>query len=186
VPGNETYKSQRDLAVGLFKQNHRLEALPIFQQLAKGSPNDAEVIFTWGACLIDHSATLTDDAQAAQERVQARALLVRAKELGNNSLLLLNLPEMLPEDGSARHDKTAEVDQGIRDSEAAFARNDYDSAIIGYSRAFTVGPKNYSAAMFTGDAYFAKKDFSNATIWYERANHKDPTIETLTSTKPTC
>jgi tetratricopeptide (TPR) repeat protein len=177
VPADETYKSQRDFAVGLFKQNHHLEALPIFRQLAKQNPSDAEVIFGWGACLIDHSATLSDDAEAAQERVQARALLIRAKELGNNSPLLLNLLEMLPEDGSIHHDKNA-VDQGIRDGEAAFAKNDYDAAIIGYSRAFTLDPKNYSAALFIGDSYFAKKDFSNATMWYERAIQVDPTIET--------
>jgi hypothetical protein len=47
VPEDGTYQSQRDFAVGLFKQNHRSEALPIFQQLAKRNPNDTEVIFGW-------------------------------------------------------------------------------------------------------------------------------------------
>jgi tetratricopeptide (TPR) repeat protein len=155
-----------------------LEALPIFQQLAKQNPNDADVIFGWGACLIDHSATLGNEAAANQERMQARELLVRAKELGNKSPLLLNLLEMLPEDRSIRHDKNAEVDQGIHDGEAAFAKNDYNAAIAGYSRAFALDPKNYSAALFIGDSYFAKKDFVNATIWYEHAIQIDPTIET--------
>src|SRR5258708_7625958 len=133
---DDAYQAQRKFALGLFNQNHHLEALPIFQQLAKQNPNDAEVIFGWGACLIDHSATVSDDRTANQERAQARELLLRAKQLGNNSPLLLNLLEMLPEDGSIGHDKNAIVDQAIRDGEAAFAKNDYDAAISAYSRAF--------------------------------------------------
>jgi len=172
------YQAQRKFALGLFNQNHHLEALPIFQQLAKQNPNDADVIFGWGACLIDHSATVSDDLAANQERAQARELLLRAKQLGNNSQLLLNLLEMLPEDGSIQHDKNGDVDQAMRDGESAFAKNDYDAAIVGYSRAFRLDPKKYHAALFIGDAYFAKKDFENATAWYERAIQIDPNVET--------
>ncbi len=175
---DDAYQAQRKFALGLFNQNHHLEALPIFQQLAKQNPNDADVIFGWGACLIDHSATVSDDQVANQERAQGRELLLRAKQLGNNSQLLLNLLEMLPEDGTIGHAKNAVADQAIRDGEAAFAKNDYDEAIAAYSRAFAADPKQYQAVLFIGDSYFAKKDFPNASLWYERAIQIDPNIET--------
>jgi len=175
---DDTYNAQRKFAIDLFMQNHHLEALPIFQQLAKQKPDDNAVIFGWGACLLDHSATLTDEQAAKRERAQARQLLVRAKELGNSSQLLLNLLEMLPEDGGQVFDKNTEVDNAIREGEAAFAKNDYDAAILAYTRAFNLDPKQYHAVLFIGDAYFAKKDFPNATIWYERAIQVDPNIDT--------
>ena len=174
---DDTYNAQRKFAIDLFQQNHHLEALPIFQQLAKQKPDDNAVIFGWGACLLDHSATLTDDQAAKEERIQARKLLVRAKELGNNNQLLLNLLEMLPEDGGLVFDKNTEVDKAIRDGEAAFAKNDYDTAIVAYTRAYTLDPKQYHAILFIGDAYFSKKDFSNATVWYDRAIQLDPNID---------
>src|SRR5262249_2277393 len=122
--------------------------------------------------------TVTDEAAPAQERVQARELLLRAKELGNNSGLLLNLLEMLPEDGFVHHDSDADIDQAMRDGEAAFAKNNYDAAIAAYSRAYKADPKKYAAVLFIGDSYFAKRDFSNATTWYERAIAIDPNVET--------
>jgi len=171
-PPDSTYDSQRKFAMELFRQNHHLEALPVLQELAKQKPDDAEVLFAWGACLVDHSATVSDEAAAAQERVQARQLLLRAKELGNNSGLLLNLLEMLPEDGFVHHANNADIDQAMRDGEAAFAKNDYDAAIAAYSRAYQADPKMYAAVLFIGDSYFAKKGFPNATTWYERYRHR--------------
>jgi tetratricopeptide (TPR) repeat protein len=175
---DSSHDSQRRFAMELFRQNHHLEALPVLEELAKQKPDDADVLFAWGVCLVDHSATVTDDAAAAQERVQARQVLLRAKELGNNSGLLLNLLEMLPEDGFVRHDSHADIDQAMRDGEAAFARNDYDAAIAAYARAYQADPKKYAAVLFIGDSYFAKKDFPNAAIWYERAIAIDPNVET--------
>src|SRR5215475_12288078 len=124
-PADPAYDSQRKLALELFRENRTLEALPVLQELAKQKTDDAEVIFAWGTCLLDHSATLSDEASAVQERVKARKLLLRAKELGNNNGLLLNLLEILPEDVVAHHGKSAEVDQAMHDGEAAFAKNDY-------------------------------------------------------------
>lgn len=155
-----------------------MEGLPVFESLAKQNPNDADVIFGWGACLVSHSATVSDPNAARQERLQARQLLLRAKELGKKSDLLLNLLEMLPEDGSAPFASASQADAAMRAGEAAFAKNDYEEAIKSYSHALELSPKNYFAALFVGDSYFAKKDFPNAQIWYDRAIAIDPNVET--------
>jgi tetratricopeptide (TPR) repeat protein len=172
------YNAQRKFALDLFNQNHYLEALPVLQQLANEKPDDAEVLFAYGACLVNHSATVSDEQSAIRERIQARDLLLRAKQLGNNRGLLLTLLEMLPENGVIGHEKNPDVDAAIQDGESAFARNDYDAAIAAYSKVNLLDPKNYRAVLFIGDSYFAKRDFTNAAVWYERAQQLDPNIET--------
>jgi tetratricopeptide (TPR) repeat protein len=104
--------------------------------------------------------------------------LLRAKQLGNTNSLLLNLLDLLPPDGSIRHESNAEVDRAIQSGEAAFAKRDYDEAIANYSRAFALDPKNYAAALFIADSYFAKRDFAKAEEGYERAIQVNPDVET--------
>ena len=64
-----------------------LEALPVLESLAKQNPDDADVIFAWGVCLLDHSATLPDQEAERLETVRARQLLARAQEIGKKSSL---------------------------------------------------------------------------------------------------
>jgi tetratricopeptide (TPR) repeat protein len=175
---DDAYQAQRKFAMALLNQQKHMEALPVFESLAKQNPNDADVLFGWGACLVNHSATVADPEAARQERIHARQLLVRAKELGNKSGVLLNLLDMLPEDGSVGFSSASESDAAMRAGEAAFAKNEYDEAIKHYSRALELDPQKYHAALFVGDSYFAKKDFPNAIVWYDRAIVIDPNMET--------
>ena len=175
---DDAYQSQRKFAIALLNQQKHMEALPVFESLAKQNPNDTEALFGWGACLVNHSATVTDPEAARKERIHARELLLRAKELGKQSDLLMNLLDLLPADGSAPFGSATAADASMRAGEAAFAKNDYDEAIKDYSRALELDPKNYYAALFVGDSYFAKKDFPNAIIWYDKAIALDPNSET--------
>lgn len=175
---DSAFQAQKTFATNLFNQNHHLEALPVLEQLLKEKPDDSDVMFMYGASLVDHSATLADDAAQSRELIRARQLLERAKELGNHSGLLMNLLEMIPANGEVHHDKNPAVAAAIQEGEGAFAKNDYDAAITAYSRAFTLDPTNYAAALFIGDSFFAKKDNANAGIWYDRAIALNPDIET--------
>ena len=82
---SEAYKAERHRAIDLFNQNKHLEALPLFEDLAGKDPADSDVLLGLATCLITHSSTLDDDQAAAQERLRARSLLLKAKELGNTS-----------------------------------------------------------------------------------------------------
>jgi len=175
---DDAYQSQRKFAIALLNQQKHMEALPVFESLAKQNANDSEVLFGWGACLVNHSATVADPEAARKERIHARELLLRAKELGKQGDLLMNLLDLLPPDGSAPFASATVVDASMRAGEAAFAKNDYDEAIKNYSHALELDPKNYYAALFVGDSYFAKKDFPNAVIWYDKAIALDPNTET--------
>ena len=176
--GEDAYQAQRKFALALYEQNKHLEALPVLESLAKQKPDDADVVFAMGICILDHAATLPDPESSRLETVSARQALVRAQQLGKKSGLLLNLLEMLPETGSANFSSSAPADAAMRAGEAAFAKNDYDEAIKNYSHSLELDPKNYHAVLFVGDSYFSKKDFPNALLWYDRAIALDPNAET--------
>jgi len=62
--------------------------------------------------------------------------------------------------------------------EAAFARRDFDEALKNYAHALELDPKNYSAALFSGNTYDRQNNFAKAAEWYQRAIQIDPNIET--------
>lgn len=171
------YEAERKKAIDLFNNNKNLEALPLFEDLVKQNPQDDVTLLGLATCLLSHSATIEDEDAAAKERVRARELLLKSKQLGNNSNLLQNLLQMVPEDGRISYARTPE-DQAMQQGEAAFARNDFPEAIKNYSRALELNPKNYSAALFVGDSYFGAKDWTKAGEWYEKAIQINPDAET--------
>ena len=174
----DAYKAERGIAVDFFRQQKLLEALPLFEDLAKKNPDDAGVLAGLGICLVHHAATLADADAAMKERVRARAVLVRAKQLGSTNGVMLNLLDIIPLDGSIRHDPNPEVDKALQAGEAAFGRRDFDEAIKNYSRALELDPKNYASVLFIGDSYFALKNFPKALEWYDRAIALNPNGET--------
>ena len=174
----EGYKKDRAAAIALFRNHQELEALPLLEILAKQNPDDAAVLAALGTALVVHSATLTDEKSGNQERVRARGILTRAKQLGSTDGVMLNLLDIIPPDGAIRHDKNAEVDKAFQAGETAFAKHDYEAAIKNYTRALELDPQMYHAALFIGDSYFAEKSFPMALEWYDRAIALNPDIET--------
>ncbi len=176
--GKGSYEEQKKFAISLFNKQFNLEALPIYEDLARQNPGDTEVLVGLGGCLVTQSATLKDDGAAREERQRAREILLQAKQLGSTSSLLLNLLDNLPADGSVRYPGSAEVSEALADGDKAFAKNDYEEAIKNYSKAIDLDPKSYSAALFLGDCYFALKNIPKAAEWYERAIAINPDGET--------
>jgi tetratricopeptide (TPR) repeat protein len=174
---DQNYQAERKKATDLFNENKNLEALPLFEDLVKQRPDDDPILVGLAGCLVSHSATLDDEDAAARERVRARELLLKAKDLGTSSTLMLNLLQMIPADGRIPYSQAA-ADQALRKAEAAFARNDFQEAIRNYSRALELDPKNYSAALYIGDSYFGAKDWPKAAEWYQRAIQINPDAET--------
>jgi tetratricopeptide (TPR) repeat protein len=174
---DDSYKSDRHRAIELYNADKCMEALPLFEDLAKRDPQDSGVLVGLGACLINESATLEDQDAAAKERIRARTLLLKAQQLGNNSTLVQNLLQTIPENGVVSYEASA-AGQAMRAGEAAFARHDFDEAIKNYSKVLELQPTNYSAALFIGDSYFADKKFDPAKEWYGKAAKIDPNRET--------
>jgi tetratricopeptide (TPR) repeat protein len=177
---DDAYKVERQKAIDLYNQDKYFEALPLFEDLVKQNPADSQTLVGLASCLVNHSATVQDPDAAAKERLRARDLLLKAKELGNNSNLLQNLLQLLQasDSGKIKYSDNPEADKVFRLAEAAFARRDLTEAIKDYSKALELDPGNYSASLFIGDSYFAEKDFTKAGEWYERTAQIDPNKET--------
>ena len=176
-----SYQAERQRALEFFGQGKRIEALPLLEDLVKATPSDAELLADLGASLVDHASTLSDPTAAGTERLRARSLLQQARALGNASTLTLNLLELLdhlPQKGDIQFSANPKVERAMRAGEVAFAQRDFDGALRNYSTALEVEPGNYTAALFSANAYDRKGDLATAAQGYERAIRIDPNVET--------
>ncbi len=177
----DDYAAERAKAVALVKQQSWLEALPLFEDLAKKTPNDVYVLECLAGSLVARAVTLQDPDAAGKDRLRAKALLETARQLGDHSELAENLLDTLKNlapNGQMKYAENADVDAAMKAGEAAFAKQDYDEAIKNYSHALELDPKSYGAALFVGDSYFEAKKFPQAGEWYDRASQLDPNRET--------
>jgi Flp pilus assembly protein TadD len=177
-PQDASLAARRKQALELFDQGKRLQALPLLEELAQKSPADEEVGVALAASLVSHAATLTDQEAAAKERLRAKNLLERS---GSGSTLAQNLLQLLramPDPGNIQFSENPAVEQAMRAGEAAFSRRDFDEAIVDYSKALELEPKNYTAALFIGNTFHRKDNFAKAREWYEKAIRLDPNTET--------
>ena len=79
--------------MALGKQQNWLEALPLFEDLAKRNITDTVVMENLAQCLVDRSATLQDQAAAGKDRIRAKGLLETAYQRGDRSPMSQNLPD---------------------------------------------------------------------------------------------
>ena len=172
--------TERQRAFQLFKDAKYVEALPLFEQLALKYPDDPAVIENLGMLVFTQSAYLKTPEERKSARKRGRALLVQAQKLGANNTLLTALIDGIPldggEDGSFSPKK--EVNDAMREGEAAFAKGDLPKAIEMYQRALLLDPNLYEAALFTGDVYFKTADQVKASEWFARAVKINPDRET--------
>jgi tetratricopeptide (TPR) repeat protein len=178
---NTSDQSERQTAISLFKQGKRLEALPLLEELAQKDPQDSEVLVALAASLVEHAASLTDADAAGKERFRAKDILQKAWGLGNTSPLAENLRQLLeelPANGAIKFSDNPVVEQAMNAGEAAFARLEFDDALKNYAKALELEPANYTAALFTANAFDKKNELSKAAEWYERAMRLDPNVET--------
>jgi tetratricopeptide (TPR) repeat protein len=168
--------------VKLHQMKEMLKALPLLEDLYAKNQNDLVVLEYLTTALLARSATQTDPALAKADTLRAKAMIDRARALGDQSQLAENLAASLKnvnENSAAlSFSNKADVDAAMKAGEAAFAKNDFDEAIKNYKHAAELDPSNYFATLFVGDAYFAKKDFGPAGEWYTKAQVLDPNVET--------
>jgi tetratricopeptide (TPR) repeat protein len=169
----------RNRALLLIKQNNFAKALPLLENLAEAHPTDFVILEGLGEALVNASASTPDPAARKQIMLRARSLFLHAKELGDKSDYLAMALEKLPENGEATpFSGRQEVDDAMREGEAAFGRSDFPAAIAAYQRAFQLDPKTYDAALFAGDVYYKMNQMDAAGGWFAKAIAIDPDRET--------
>lgn len=172
--------SDRRRAFQLFKDAKYVEALPLFEQLALKYPEDPAVIENLGMLVFTQSAYLTTPEERKKARKRGRALLVQAQKLGAHSPMLVTLIEGIPLDGGEDNSFSPkkEVDEAMREGEAAFAKGEFPKALESYQRALLLDPALYEAALFIGDVYYKTADQVKAGEWFANAIKINPDRET--------
>lgn len=187
----ETNSPERVRALQLYQESKFTDAIPLLERVVKEDPSDVVALESLGWAMFVVSASTKDPQERKKQRDRARAFLVRAKELGDDSELLRRGLESLsqPDQLDNALSSVKEADAAMREGEAAHAKGDLDKAISGYDRALRLDPKLYLAALFLGDMYFKKgylateakaKDahFNEAGKWFARAIAIEPNVET--------
>ena len=171
---------ERQRAFALFNESKIAEALPLFEKLAVRYPEDREVLEPFGMLLISQAGSLKDAAARKEMRKRGREVLVKAQKLGANSALLKSMLESVTPDGDTDEafSTKKEVDEAMREGEAAFMKADMKKAIEMYQKALLLDPNVYEAALFTGDVYYKTAEQKKAGEWFARAIAIDPDRET--------
>jgi len=171
---------ERQRAFALFNESKIAEALPLFEKLAVRYPEDREVLEPLGMLLISQAGSLKDAAARKEMRKRGREVLVKAQKLGANSALLKSMLESVTPDGDTDEafSTKKEVDEAMREGEAAFMKADMKKAIEMYQKALLLDPNVYEAALFTGDVYYKTAEQKKAGEWFARAIAIDPDRET--------
>jgi tetratricopeptide (TPR) repeat protein len=170
-------RDRRD-AIELYDNHKNMEALPLLERLAKALPEDAVVYAALGVCRVSLSATLQTPEERKRKRIMARQALLRAKELGDTSDLVVILLQQIPEDGADQKlSDNAEVDRALQAGESAFAAEKMDVAREDYLRAIALDPNSATAMLYLGDVYYSQKQFGSAIEWFKRASEANPNLE---------
>ncbi len=172
--------AERQRAFQLYKEGKLVEALPLLEKLASRYPKDAQFLELYGLVMVSQTAHLKDAAARKEARRRGREILLEAQKLGADSALLKSMLEAVPPDGGDDRGFSSrkEVDEAMREGEAAFGKGDMTKALEAYQRALTLDPTLYEAALYVGDVYFRTADQKKASEWFGKAVAINPDRET--------
>ncbi len=161
----------------LFQALKRLEALPLYEDLAKAYPNEMLYFERLADCLGAESAQLSDPAQIKAVRTRMRDAAKRAVELGDTTEYIRMMANADPDEplyaGIVSPAKAL-----LADAEKAYTAGDFDTAMTKYTAAANADPHLYEAPLFAGDTAYVQGDLKTAAQWFARAIAIDPDRET--------
>jgi tetratricopeptide (TPR) repeat protein len=178
--GMENFMAERARALNLYEQKKITEALPVLEKLHVANPKDVKVMSTLAICLTMHASTISEAAARKQQRIRAHKLAKTAREMGDSSEEVTLVLESTSENGDepTGFSKRKEVEDAMREGEAAFMANESEKALAAYGRALRLDPKQYYAALFSGDVYYKQGKMDQAGEWFARAIAINPDVET--------
>jgi tetratricopeptide (TPR) repeat protein len=158
----------------LFQQGNLLDAIPLYERLAKQSPKDPRYAERLAFALYSKAVSLPTGPERVAVLARAKKEAERAQALGNTGMLPHVVLEGVnhPEAAKNRRDKR------MNEAELAFSKGDLDTALAAYLEIAATDPTSYEARLFAGDVYFRRRDFQNAIAWFEKAVKVNPDIET--------
>ena len=164
-------------ANALFQALKRLEALPLYEDLAKAHPDEMLYFERLADCLGAQSAQLSDPAQIKAVRTRMRDAAKRAVEFGYTTEYIRMMANADPNE-PLYADIVSPGKALLAEAEKAYTAGDFPTAMAKYTAAANADPKLYQAPLFAGDTAFVQHDLKTAAVWFARAIAIDPDRET--------
>jgi tetratricopeptide (TPR) repeat protein len=164
-------------ANALYAAGKRVDALPLYDDLAKAHPNEWMYLERLADCLGAKATQLSDPAEVKALRTRERDAAKRAVELGDPNYFAQLLAKTDP-DAPLQIAPASPGGELLQEGEKAFTAGDYQTAIARYEAAADADPKLYLAPLFAGDTAYEQRDLKTAAKWFARAIEVDPNRET--------
>jgi len=164
-------------ANALYSAGKRVDALPLYEDLAKAHPNEWMYQERLADCLGAKATQLSDPAEIKVLRTQERDAAKRAVELGDPNYFVQVLAKTDP-DAPLQIAPASPGGALLQEGEKAFTAGDYSTALAKYTAAAEADPQLYLAPLFAGDTAYQQRDLKTAAKWFARAIQVDPNRET--------
>jgi tetratricopeptide (TPR) repeat protein len=161
----------------LYKAGKKLEALPLYEDLAKTYPNEMLYQERLAACLDAEAEQTNDPAQNKALLTRMRDAARRAVQLGDKANFIQDMANIDP-DAPDTFAQGSPAKALMEEAEKAFAAGDYAAAEAKYVAAAAADPHLYVAALYAGDAAYSQHDLPTAAQWFAKAIAIDPNRET--------
>jgi tetratricopeptide (TPR) repeat protein len=164
-------------ANALWSEGKRLDALPLYEDLARDHPKEWMYQERLAVALGVKAEMTTDAAEVKALLTRERDAAKRAVELGDPNYFMQLTAQLDPNAPlAAAPGNPAQALQ--QEAEKAFGTGDYATALAKYSAAADADPKLYEAPLYAGDTAYSQKDLKTAARWFARAISVDPNRET--------
>jgi hypothetical protein len=161
----------------LYQQYKWLEALPLYEDLAKAHPDQSLYFRRLAECLDAQAIQLSDPVEVKALRTRERDAARKAVELGETTEYVRMMANIDPDQPPyAGNNSPARI--LFAEAEKAFAAADFSTAMTKYTAAAEADPKLYEAALYAGDTARIQKDLKTAAVWFARAIAINPDRET--------
>ena len=161
----------------LYLEGKKIEALPLYEQLAREHPGEWLYLERLADCLAAKSAQTEDPAEATAIRTEMRDAAKKAVELGDPNRYLQVMASIDPS-RPLLPESTSPGNALLKEAEKAYGAGNFTLAMEKYTAAYEADPKLYNAALFAGDTAYVQKDLKTAALWFARAIAIDPDRET--------
>lgn len=164
-------------ANALWQAGKRLEALPLYEELAKEYPNEWLYAERLAVALQVKAQHSDDPAEQKALSTRMRELAKHAVEVGDPNFYIQQMANANV-DGPMFAGASSPAATLQKEAERAFGAGDYTTALTKYAAAADADPKLYEAPLYAGDTAYTQKDLATAAKWFARAIAIDPDRET--------
>ena len=178
--GSVLLPAQEDEAAkanALWSAGKRLEALPLYEDLAKVHPSEWSYQERLAVALGVQAEQLSDPVEIRAVRVKERDAAKHAIDAGDPNYFM-HITASIDPDAPIPAVVAGSAQELFQAGERAYGVGDYATAMTKYAAAADADPQMYEASLYAGDTAYTQKDLKSAAAWFARAISVDPTRET--------